>query len=64
LTEVAGQAGVKWQPSGDAPAFRSLRNDMLDRLADAVEQHLDTARILELIDRGNVQVPFIPPGVP
>jgi adenosylcobyric acid synthase len=62
LAEVAGQAGVGWQADVDAPGFRSLRNNMLDRLADAVEQHLDTARILELIDRGNAPVPFIPPG--
>jgi adenosylcobyric acid synthase len=64
LAEVADQAGVRWQAAGDAPSFRSLRNDMLDRLADAVEQHLDTARMVELIDRGNVQVPFVPPGAP
>jgi len=64
LAEVADQAGVRWQAAGDAPGFRSLRNDMLDRLADAVEQHLDTARVVELIDRGNVPVPFVPPGVP
>jgi adenosylcobyric acid synthase len=63
LAEVARQAGVSWQAASNAPDFRSLRTDMLDRLADAVEQHLDTARILELIDRGNAQVPFIPPGV-
>lgn len=64
LAEVAGRAGVGWQAAGDAPSFRSLRSDMLDRLADAVEQHIDTTRILELIDRGNAQVSFIPPGVP
>jgi adenosylcobyric acid synthase len=64
LAVVAEQAGVAWQPAGDAPSFRSLRSDMLDRLADAVEQHLDTARILELIDRGNTQVPFTAPGFP
>jgi adenosylcobyric acid synthase len=64
LTEVAGQAGVGWQPAANAPSFRTLRNDMLDRLADAVEEHLDTDRLLELIDRGSGSVPFIPPGVP
>ena len=50
LTEVAGQAGVSWQAAADAPSFRTLRNKMLDSLADAVEQHLDTDRLLELID--------------
>ena len=64
LTEIAGQAGVKWHPAADAPGFRFLRNDMLDRLADAVELHLDTDRLLELIDHGCGQVPFVPPGVP
>jgi adenosylcobyric acid synthase len=64
LTEVAGQAGVGWRAARDAPSFRTLRSDMLDRLADAVEQHLDTDRILELIDRGCGPVPFVPPGVP
>jgi adenosylcobyric acid synthase len=37
---------------------------MLDRLADAVEQYLDTDRLLELIDRGCGPVPFVPPGAP
>jgi adenosylcobyric acid synthase len=64
LTEAAGQAGVRWQGAMHAPSFRSLRSDMLDRLADAVEQHLDTDRLLELIERGCGQVPFVPPGVP
>jgi adenosylcobyric acid synthase len=64
LSEIAGQAGIKWRAASAAPSFRSLRQDMLDRLADAVEQHLDTDRILELIDRGSSQAPFIPPGAP
>ena len=64
LTEIAGQAGVDWHAAADAPSFRFLRNDMLDRLADAVELHLDTNRLLELIDRGCGQVPFVPPGFP
>jgi adenosylcobyric acid synthase len=64
LHEVAGQAGVRWQAAADAPSFRTLRSDMLDRLADAVEQHLDTGRLLGLIDRGCGPVPFVPPGAP
>ena len=64
LTEVAGQAGVSWQAAADAPSFRTLRNKMLDSLADAVEQHLDTDRLLELIDCGCGPVPFVPPGAP
>jgi adenosylcobyric acid synthase len=64
LTEVAGQAGVSWQAAADAPSFRTLRNKMLDSLADAVEQHLDTDRLLELIGCGCGPVPFVPPGAP
>jgi adenosylcobyric acid synthase len=64
LTEVARQAGVTWHPAANVRGFRLLRNDMLDRLADAVEQHLDTDRLLELIHHGCGQFPFVPPGIP
>ena len=64
LTEVADQAGMGWHAARDAPGFRSRRDDMLDRLADAVEKHLDTDRLLELIGRGCGPVPFVPPGAP
>ncbi|SFO85462.1 adenosylcobyric acid synthase [Amycolatopsis arida] len=57
LTEVAGQAGVAWRPAG-GPGFGTLREAMLDRLADAIEQHVDTAALLDLIDRG------APPDLP
>ncbi|WP_141997103.1 cobyric acid synthase [Amycolatopsis cihanbeyliensis] len=51
LAEVATQAGVRWEP-GDAPGFAALRESMVDRLADAIEDHLDGAALLELIERG------------
>jgi adenosylcobyric acid synthase len=45
LTQVASQAGVPWQPDLSAPGFATRRERMLDRLADAVEQHLDTGAL-------------------
>jgi adenosylcobyric acid synthase len=65
LTEVGAQAGIHWAPVDGAPSFGSLRLGMLDRLADAVEEHLDTERLLALIERGcPTGLSFIPPGVP
>jgi adenosylcobyric acid synthase len=38
---------------------------MLDRLADAVEEHLDTDRLLRIIEQGpEPGLPFVPPGAP
>ncbi|MGZ4653694.1 cobyric acid synthase [Oryzihumus sp.] len=45
LSEVAQQAGVAWVPQTAAPGFAARREAMLDRLADAVEEHLDTAAL-------------------
>jgi adenosylcobyric acid synthase len=42
LAEVAGQAGVPWRADSTAPGFAARRELMLDRVADAVEEHLDT----------------------
>jgi adenosylcobyric acid synthase len=49
LTEVSAQAQATWSPSPGAPGFATLRESMLDRLADAVEAHLDTGELLRLI---------------
>jgi adenosylcobyric acid synthase len=49
LTEVATQAGVRWRTDPSAPGFAALRESMLDRLADAIEKHLDTAALTALI---------------
>jgi adenosylcobyric acid synthase len=38
-----------WHGSAEAPDIAARRERDLDRLADAVEQHLDTARILALL---------------
>lgn len=52
LSEAAAQAGVTWSPSPGAPGFAALREAMLDRLADAVAEHLDTEALLRLIRSG------------
>jgi len=49
LTEVAQQAGVAWAAQTAAPGFAARREAMLDRLADAVEEHLDTAALAGLM---------------
>jgi adenosylcobyric acid synthase len=49
LTEVAAQAGVRWRATPGAPGFAQRRESMLDRLADAVEQHLDTRALAAVI---------------
>jgi adenosylcobyric acid synthase len=64
LTEAAAQAGVEWSPLAGAPGFASLRETMLDNLADAVDEHLDTDALLKLIEQGAPDgLPFVPPGV-
>jgi adenosylcobyric acid synthase len=45
LAEVASQAGVRWRADASAPGFATRRQLMLDRLADAIDQHLDTAAL-------------------
>jgi adenosylcobyric acid synthase len=49
LTEAARQAGVTWSPAEGAIGFEALRQNMLDRLADAIAEHLDTGALLRLI---------------
>jgi adenosylcobyric acid synthase len=65
LTTVAEQAGVAWKPDPTAPGFATRRAAMLDRLADAVAEHLDTAALQRLIEHGPPPgLPFVPPGAP
>jgi adenosylcobyric acid synthase len=45
LTEVASQAGVRWRADPGAPGFAARREMMLDRLADAIDEHLDTSAL-------------------
>ena len=49
LAEVAHLAGVPWRPAPGAPGFAERREVMLERLADAVEEHLDTRALARLI---------------
>ena len=65
LTEAAAQAGVGWTPAPDSPGFGALREEMLDKLADAVDEHLDTAALRTLLELGAPKdLPFVPPGAP
>jgi len=65
LAEAARQAGVAWRPEPGAPGFADLREAMLDRLADAVDRHLDTAALIGLVEHGAPSgLPFVPPGMP
>lgn len=47
LTEIARRRGKSWAPSGRS--FSAARQDQIDRLADLVESHLGTDRLLEII---------------
>jgi adenosylcobyric acid synthase len=49
LTEVAAQAGVNWRADPSAPGFAAQRESMLDRLADAIDQNLDTGVLAAII---------------
>jgi adenosylcobyric acid synthase len=49
LRQVATRTRPGWAPAPDASSFAAQRVAMLDRLADAVEDHLDTLALEELI---------------
>ncbi|AKT52090.1 cobyric acid synthase [Arsenicicoccus sp. oral taxon 190] len=49
LQVVAERARPAWRPDPGAPAFAEQRTAMLDRLADAIADHLDTRALKELI---------------
>ncbi len=49
LVAVGRQAGLDWRPVEGAPGFARRREAMLERLADAVEEHLDTTALLRLL---------------
>jgi adenosylcobyric acid synthase len=63
LADVAGRAGRDFVPAPDTD-FAELRERRLDALGDLVEQHLDTAALLHLIQHGPPDVPVLPPGAP
>jgi adenosylcobyric acid synthase len=49
LTEVASQAGVRWRADPNSLGFAARRESMLDRLADAIDEHLDTAALTAMV---------------
>ena len=51
LRVAASQAGSEWIPTG-GPGFAAQREDMLDRFADAVAEHVDTTALWRLIEHG------------
>ena len=64
LREVAHAAGRRFVPAPDT-SFGALREAQLDRLGDLVEEHMDTAALLRLIEDGApAGLPFVPPGAP
>ncbi|WP_329460404.1 cobyric acid synthase [Streptomyces sp. NBC_01497] len=64
LTRVAREAGRRFVVAPDTE-FGVLREAQLDRLADLVEEHADTAALLRLIETGAPPgLPFVPPGAP
>ncbi len=63
LAEVADAAGRSWEPG--TVAFAARRQARLDALGDLVADHLDTAAVRRLLERGApAGLPFVPPGAP
>jgi adenosylcobyric acid synthase len=51
LTEIAAIVGSSWQPATDQPGYAARREQMLDSLADALAEHVDTDALLALARR-------------
>ena len=63
LTETARLAGRNFAPAPDT-SFAAARQAQFDTLADAVEEHLDTAALLRLIEQGpTAGLPSLRPGL-
>ncbi|MCK9927771.1 cobyric acid synthase [Frankia sp. Mgl5] len=63
LTGVAAAAGRSFHPA--VTCFADVRARRLDALGDLVADHLDTATVRALLDRGApAGLPFVPPGAP
>ena len=54
LREVASRTGSPWTPQPDAPGYADRREDMLDRLADALDEAVGFQPLLDLVDGGVV----------
>jgi adenosylcobyric acid synthase len=62
LRDIAVQAGRRFVPADDV-SFAAVRQRRLDALGDAVEEHLDGAALLRLIEYGAPSgLPFVPSG--
>jgi adenosylcobyric acid synthase len=62
VAALAGRRGFFVAPDTD---FAALREQRIDRLADAVAEHLDIRGLQRLIDSGPAPgLPFLPPGAP
>ncbi len=48
LEELAVAVGSDWKPATGAPGFAERRTQMLDDLADALEEHVDLPALLDL----------------
>ena len=65
LRDVAGTAACHGFVVASDTDFAALREQRIDRLADAVAEHLDTAALRHLIDAGApAGLPFVAPGAP
>jgi adenosylcobyric acid synthase len=63
LTETARLAGRNFAPE-PGTSFAAARQAQFDTLADAVEEHLDTAALLRLIEQGPTpRLPTLRPGL-
>jgi adenosylcobyric acid synthase len=62
LREVAGLADVPGFTPGDV-SFAAVREAQIDRLADAVEEHLDVDAVLDLIASGAPALPVVTGGL-
>ncbi|WP_433473627.1 cobyric acid synthase [Spirillospora sp. CA-142024] len=62
LSDVAQHAGRDFTPAPDV-SFAALREATLDVLGDLVEEHMDTAAVWRIIERGAPGgLPVVPPG--
>lgn len=62
LRDVAHMSGRDFTPAPDV-SFAALREATLDTLGDLVEEHLDTAAVWRIIERGTPPgLPVVPPG--
>lgn len=51
LTEVAQRAGSSWQPVPDAAGYADRREQMLDRLADALDDNVGFTSLMDLCEQ-------------